>query len=689
RKQLFTQFAIQIDERSFHGPAKEQNPKPSSFEKDGTVIYPFKDKDGHCYFDVCSCATCDEASYSYESDEDIRIRRRKKKDPLYKRYLEGDTSVGPLGEGKYDFIVHYSEEKDEPRQQIMMINPKDFPPQEKFLKNNVAHCPKILSQTVDSSGPSLLSQAEKVLNWQTENSLAQNQLLSTINHKVDQLAEEYNSRLLSLQKSITDIYGRLGNLHQEMMTMAKQMMANTTQFRNKEAETTSLKYQLRDLQKCLESMVQNQQANAYFNSLGGTPSSIPMYQGSYSPGFLFGQQTQKTRSPVPSFLSSDEVFTSRYGSTSTNYHTKTTRSKPRRSKESEFQVNPSKKPTLTSSSSHESVEDSKKKEKDIGIIEFSMANLLNNLSEIPELPVQKDQQPLSSRQITRISHYSDTNSSDYETKSNDSSLPRQFAIGEGSSTPKKEPDINEVYSSDEEMNYDFPNQLPNQEIPTKQFSSKIMLRKSAKATGLSFKKLQSQGGLNPFFNPHTIYFFHRPVQVNKKNGKVHALPTLIHHNDYQRGVRPDFNLNDNKPFEDFQTHAFRLNSATQSFPIPFVPNWFYYPIDYQMSLDEDLQFYLDKSDEPQVVKRAQKKKKRNSESQECPPEYFQDAQLPDDSMNIDEVGRMFNIDINDDSQQPQEKEPENVYEYPGDVFECPDDHYGCCEKHIIEFEMDH
>ncbi|CAG7871839.1 unnamed protein product [Brassica rapa] len=102
------------------------------------------------------------------------------------------------------------------------------------------------------------------------------------------------------------------------------------------------------------------------------------------------------------------------------------------------------------------------------------------------------------------------------------------------------------------------------------------LRKSAKATGLSFKKLKSQGGLNPFFNPHTIYFFHRPVQVNKKTGKVHALPTLIHHNDYQRGVRPDFNLNDNKPFEDFQTHAFRLNSATQSFPIPFIPNWFYY-----------------------------------------------------------------------------------------------------------------
>ncbi|CDY17519.1 BnaC03g65440D [Brassica napus] len=205
---LFTQFAIQIDERSFHGPAKEQNPKPSSFEKHGTVIYPFKDEDGHCYFDVCSCAACDEASY--ESDEDICTRRRKKKDPLYKRYLEGDTSVGPLGEGKYDFIVQYSDKREEPKQQIMMINPDEFPPQEDFLKNNIAHCPKILFQTIDSSGPSQLSQAEKVLNWQTENSLAQNQLLSTINHKVDQLAEGYNSRLLSLQNSIAEIHGRLG-----------------------------------------------------------------------------------------------------------------------------------------------------------------------------------------------------------------------------------------------------------------------------------------------------------------------------------------------------------------------------------------------------------------------------------------------------------------------------------------------
>ena len=44
-------------------------------------------------------------------------------------------------------------------------------------------------------------------------------------------------------------------------------------------------------------------------------------------------------------------------------------------------------------------------------------------------------------------------------------------IGEGSDTPKKEPSINEVYSSDEEMDY-VP---PRREIPSKQFASKVMV----------------------------------------------------------------------------------------------------------------------------------------------------------------------------------------------------------------------
>ncbi|CAH8390887.1 unnamed protein product [Eruca vesicaria subsp. sativa] len=198
---------------------------------------------------------------------------------------------------------------------------------------------------------------------------------------------------------------------------------------------------------------------------------------------------------------------------------------------------------------------------------------------------------------------------------------------------------------------------------------------------MSFKRLKGQGGPNPFFNPHTIYFFHRPVQINGKTSKIHALPTLIHHKDFQRGLRPDFNINDIKHYEEFQTHAFQLNNARQNFAIPFTPNWLYYPIDYQMSLDEDLMFYGERRRLASYETKPMKQEPPELQTQECPPEYFQDAQLPDDSMNIDEIGKMIDIDVNDDSQKN--------YEEPEDEYICPDDHYGCCEKHIIEFEIDH
>ncbi|ESQ46587.1 hypothetical protein EUTSA_v100007052mg, partial [Eutrema salsugineum] len=343
RKQLFTQFAIQIDESEFYSPAKEQNPKPISFGQNGSVLYPFKDEDGHQYFDICSCSACEETNY--ESDDEIRTRRRKKKDPLYKRYLEGDPTVGPLGEGngRYDFIVQYSEKKDE--NQIMMINTEDFPPSSDFTKDNIAHSPKILTRAINSSGPDQLSQGEKVLNWQTENAIAQNQLQKTINYK----------------SSITEIHGRLNNLHQEMMAMTQNMMVNTAEFRHKEAETASLKAQLKDLQRSLESMIYNQNpASSYSNPFGG----MPMYQGTYSPGFLSGYTNQRPKTPAPGFLSSDEAFTSRYGMTPAS-KLKVSKSKPRRQKDSEFMVNPTKRPTLTSSSSHESMEDSKREGKEI------------------------------------------------------------------------------------------------------------------------------------------------------------------------------------------------------------------------------------------------------------------------------------------------------------------------------------
>ncbi|CAH2046633.1 unnamed protein product, partial [Thlaspi arvense] len=443
-----TQTLVQTSEVSFHSrndgttEIKFEKPRSSSFRKqlpfkagalqplsfgqDGSVVYPFKDENGHQYFDVCSCTAC---------TEEIRRRRRKKKDPLYKRYLEGDPTVGPLGDDKYDFIIQYSEKREEP--QILMMQANNFPLPEDFSKDGITHSPKILMRAV--------------LNWQTENSLAQNQLLITINQKVDQPTDGYNKRLISLQNSIMEIYGRFNNLHQEMTAMAQHMMVNTSNFRSKEAETASLKNQLKDLQRYLESMIHNQsQADTFFNPLG----------------------KPRPKPSLPGFLSSDEAFTSRYGTPSaSNFKTKPTRAKPRRQKESEFLVNSTTRPTLISSLSHKSIEDSKKKEKDIGIIEFSMSNLLDTIGQTSRetAPRRQNQAPQvsSTHPIEMISHFSDTSSNSYDDSSDKESFPKQFAIGEGSTAPKREPNINEVFSSDEEMSYTRPR---NQEIPPKQFT---------------------------------------------------------------------------------------------------------------------------------------------------------------------------------------------------------------------------
>ncbi|ESQ46586.1 hypothetical protein EUTSA_v100007051mg, partial [Eutrema salsugineum] len=44
-------------------------------------------------------------------------------------------------------------------------------------------------------------------------------------------------------------------------------------------------------------------------------------------------------------------------------------------------------------------------------------------------------------------------------------------------------------------------------------------------------------------------------------------------------------------------------------------------------------------------------------------------------MNIDEIGKMFNIEINE--------ETHTDYEEPTPGYECPGEYYGCCDKHII------
>ncbi|CAN7085369.1 unnamed protein product [Brassica oleracea var. botrytis] len=135
------------------------------------------------------------------------------------------------------------------------------------------------------------------------------------------------------------------------------------------------------------------------------------------------------------------------------------------------------------------------------------------------------------------------------------------------------------------------------------------LRKSAIATCLPFRKLKGHGSLNPFFNPHKIYFFHRHVQVNNKTGKIHALPTLIQHNDYQRGCQA------NIPYS-FSPKLDLLSNRLSDEP------------------RRRSSVFHGKKTQPPVVPKVSKIVKQETQSQECLPKYFKDSQLPDDSMNI-------------------------------------------------------
>ncbi|KAK8497068.1 hypothetical protein V6N12_063849 [Hibiscus sabdariffa] len=99
------------------------------FAADGKFIYYFKHPEtGHCPWDMdCQCQACRELDF-YEEIEDSyhqsynphKKKTKSKKNSihsqLYERWLQGDPSVGPLGEdnGKFIFLVDYGPKTSKP-----------------------------------------------------------------------------------------------------------------------------------------------------------------------------------------------------------------------------------------------------------------------------------------------------------------------------------------------------------------------------------------------------------------------------------------------------------------------------------------------------------------------------------------------------------------------------------------------
>ncbi|KAK5826225.1 hypothetical protein PVK06_021141 [Gossypium arboreum] len=110
-------------------PLCESSPERSliqSFSVDGKPLYMFKDPvTGHCPWALnCLCELCvdDRMTAWIDSMDKTTSKPRKKKkksstqSEFYKRWMEGDPNIGPLGEdnGKFIYLVDYSSHKSLP-----------------------------------------------------------------------------------------------------------------------------------------------------------------------------------------------------------------------------------------------------------------------------------------------------------------------------------------------------------------------------------------------------------------------------------------------------------------------------------------------------------------------------------------------------------------------------------------------
>ncbi|GMN21490.1 hypothetical protein TIFTF001_047286 [Ficus carica] len=144
--------------------------------------------------------------------------------------------------------------------QICIMSPanyeEDFPPLQPATTNDGIETrqPKVLnSRTVEPDGTvKRVALAEAVLNWQSENLIAQNKVLQKINHKLSQVDSKIDQSNIGLIKSHTileRLESQIQMLHKELRSPAMTSSFSSRLFAEKEAEMKSLQTQLTALQK--------------------------------------------------------------------------------------------------------------------------------------------------------------------------------------------------------------------------------------------------------------------------------------------------------------------------------------------------------------------------------------------------------------------------------------------------------
>ncbi|KAE8719974.1 hypothetical protein F3Y22_tig00109923pilonHSYRG00045 [Hibiscus syriacus] len=127
------------------------------FDPAGRPIYMQRDPViDHSPFDMdCSCKSCRQADLaswlegnshsSYNPHKKMNKKKKSSHSDLYQRYMQGDPSVGPLGEdnGKYQFLVDYSSKIPSMKNQNQTFQPSPHPKPPPNSKYQEAVIPKI------------------------------------------------------------------------------------------------------------------------------------------------------------------------------------------------------------------------------------------------------------------------------------------------------------------------------------------------------------------------------------------------------------------------------------------------------------------------------------------------------------------------------------------------------------------
>ncbi|KAL3614490.1 hypothetical protein CASFOL_041576 [Castilleja foliolosa] len=258
----------------------------SSFDSKGHPVYVFADETGHKFFDICDCETC---SMNTSDEDDTPKRRRKKKSSqqkLKERYEAGDPEVDLLGEpqGKgFEYYVTYSNPPSTPDKEdaepCYMFGPstsKDLFPSKDFEEKDIKHAWKIKNPNVKNPDGSIkqVSAAEATLNWQSENAMAQNHLLTQIEKKVS-----------ILDSAIQEINQKIETLHKELLHLANTVSFNSPLMAQKEAE-------LKHLKNKLNSLSQNKpQAQMPYDLFTPYPIYVPPYTAQSQPLSFYGDQS--------------------------------------------------------------------------------------------------------------------------------------------------------------------------------------------------------------------------------------------------------------------------------------------------------------------------------------------------------------------------------------------------------------